>query len=73
MPRMNGFDMLEQFSELFFDVVFVTAYHQFAIKAFRYSALNYLLKPIDPDDLVETIRRIEKNGDPRQSGDHLFQ
>lgn len=61
MPNMNGFDMLEKFDELFFDVVFITAYHQFAIKAFRYSALNYLLKPVDPDDLVETIRRIEKN------------
>lgn len=60
MPNMNGFDMLEKFDELFFDVVFITAYHQFAIKAFRYSALNYLLKPVDPDDLVETIQRIEK-------------
>jgi two-component system, LytTR family, response regulator len=59
MPHMNGFDMLEQFDELFFDVVFTTAYDQFAIKAFRYSALNYLLKPVDPDDLKETIRRVE--------------
>lgn len=60
MPNMNGFDMLEKFDELSFDVVFITAYHQFAIKAFRYSALNYLLKPVDPDDLIGTITRIEK-------------
>ena len=60
MPNMNGFDMLEKFDDLFFDVVFITAYHQFAIKAFRYSALNYLLKPVDPDDLVKTIERVEK-------------
>jgi two-component system LytT family response regulator len=60
MPHMNGFDMLEQFDKLFFDVVFCTAYDQFAIKAFKYSALNYLLKPIDPEDLKETIRRIEE-------------
>lgn len=60
MPNMNGFDMLEKFDDLFFDVVFITAYHQFAIKAFRYSALNYLLKPVDPDDLVMTIERVEK-------------
>ena len=60
MPKMNGFDMLEQFEELFFDVVFCTAYDQFALKAFRYSALNYLLKPVDPDDLVATVHRIEK-------------
>ena len=60
MPKMNGFDMLEQFETLFFDVVFCTAYDQFAIKAFKYSALNYLLKPIDPEDLVATVERIEK-------------
>jgi two-component system LytT family response regulator len=60
MPHMNGFDMLEQFDRLSFDVVFCTAYDQFAIKAFRYSALNYLLKPVDPDDLKDTIRRLEE-------------
>jgi two-component system LytT family response regulator len=60
MPRMNGFDMLEQFEELNFDVVFCTAYDQFALKAFKYSALNYLLKPVDPDELISTIQRIEK-------------
>jgi len=60
MPKMNGFDMLEQFDKLFFDVVFCTAYDQFAIRAFRYSALNYLLKPVDPDDLKATIQRIEE-------------
>ena len=60
MPHQNGFDMLEQFDKLSFDVVFCTAYDQFAIKAFKYSALNYLLKPVDPDDLKETIRRIEE-------------
>ena len=60
MPRMNGFDLLEQFDPLFFDVVFCTAYDQFAIKAFKYAALNYLLKPIDPKDLADTIQRVEK-------------
>src|SRR5262245_9440749 len=65
MPHMNGFDMLEKFDKLFFDVVFTTAYDQFAIKAFRYSALNYLLKPVDPDELKDTIRRImEKKSSP---------
>ncbi|MBL7913496.1 MAG: response regulator transcription factor [Bacteroidia bacterium] len=60
MPRMNGFDMLEKFEHLFFDVVFTTAYNKFAIKAFRYSALNYLLKPVDPDDLQSTIKKLEE-------------
>lgn len=75
MPHMNGFDMLEQFDRLFFDVVFCTAYDQFAIKAFKYSALNYLLKPVDPDDLKETIRRLEeKKSIPlREQVELLFQ
>ncbi|HKR04341.1 MAG TPA: LytTR family DNA-binding domain-containing protein [Bacteroidia bacterium] len=60
MPKMNGFDMLEKFEKIFFHVVFTTAYNQFAIKAFRYSALNYLLKPIDPDDLKSTVSRIKE-------------
>lgn len=65
MPRMNGFDMLERFNKLFFDVVFTTAYNKFAVKAFRYSALNYLLKPVDPEDLKLTIKRVEeKKGTP---------
>jgi len=60
MPRMNGFDMLEKFDKVNFHVVFTTAYNQFAIKAFKYSALNYLLKPIDPDDLKATVARIKE-------------
>jgi len=60
MPRMNGFELLEKFDRLFFDVVFTTAYDKFAVKAFRYSALNYLLKPIDPEDLRQTIVRLEE-------------
>ena len=75
MPHMNGFDMLEQFDKLFFDVVFCTAYDQFAIKAFKYSALNYLLKPVDPEDLKETIRRIEekKSSPSKEQIELLFQ
>lgn len=75
MPHMNGFNMLEQFDKLTFDVVFCTAYDQFAIKAFKYSALNYLLKPVDPEDLKETIRRIEerKQAPIREQIDLLMQ
>src|SRR5690242_13005735 len=58
MPKMNGFEMLEKLEKISFHVVFTTAYNQFAIKAFRYSALNYLLKPIDPEDLKSTVARI---------------
>ncbi len=60
MPRMNGFDMLERVKNISFEVVFCTAYDQFAIKAFKYAALHYLLKPVDPEDLKTTIRRVEE-------------
>ncbi len=75
MPNMNGFDMLEKFERLFFDVVFCTAYDQFAIKAFKYSALDYLLKPVDPEDLKATVKRIEekKSFPSREQFDLLFQ
>ena len=57
MPGMNGFELLSSVNNLNFDVVFVTAYDQYAIKAFTYSAISYLLKPVDHDDLDETITR----------------
>ena len=57
MPEMNGFELLGKLETLPFEVVFVTAYDQYAIKAFTYSAISYLLKPVDEDDLRETIDR----------------
>lgn len=60
MPNMNGFDMLEKFDNIFFDVIFCTAYDQFAIRAFKYSALDYLLKPVDPDDLKAALKKISR-------------
>ena len=52
MPVMNGFELLEQFKQIHFSVVFTTSYDQYAIKAIRFSALDYLLKPIDPKELI---------------------
>lgn len=57
MPLMNGFEMLEQFKEIPFSVIFTTSYDQYAIKAIRFSALDYLLKPIDPKELVIAVRK----------------
>jgi two-component system, LytTR family, response regulator len=59
MPRKNGFEMLEQFSEIPFAVVFTTGYDQYAIKAFRYSALDYLLKPVEPKELIASIHKVQ--------------
>ena len=57
MPGMNGFDFLNQASNSDFDVIFTTAYDQYAIKAIRFSALDYLLKPIDVVELQNAINR----------------
>ncbi|HMQ00021.1 MAG TPA: response regulator, partial [Cyclobacteriaceae bacterium] len=59
MPGMNGFELLENLDEVP-EVIFVTAYDEFAIKAFEINALDYLLKPVNPDRLAEAIKRLEK-------------
>ena len=60
MPRKNGFEVLIAFPEPSFEVIFTTAYDQFAVKAFKFAALDYLLKPIDADDLQAAVERFEK-------------
>ncbi len=64
MPDGDGFDVLEKVSHTNFEVVFVTAHDQHAIRAFRFSALNYLLKPIDPVEIVETVKRFKRRSNP---------
>ncbi|GLU54406.1 LytR/AlgR family response regulator transcription factor [Dyadobacter frigoris] len=59
MPQMNGFQLLEKIGHINFSLVFVTAYDQFAVKAFRFSALDYLLKPIDGKDLKVAVEKAE--------------
>ncbi len=61
MPSMNGFEFLQQFKDIPFSVIFTTAYDQYAIKAIRFSALDYLLKPIDPTELVAAVRKVESH------------
>lgn len=57
MPDGSGFDLLEILPTADFKVIFTTASDAFALKAFKFSAIDYLLKPIDPDDLKEAIQR----------------
>ncbi|MEP6712258.1 MAG: LytTR family DNA-binding domain-containing protein [Ferruginibacter sp.] len=59
MPIINGFQLLEKIGNINFSLVFVTAYDQFAVKAFRFSALDYLLKPIDGKDLKAAVEKAE--------------
>ncbi|RYY68202.1 MAG: response regulator transcription factor [Chitinophagaceae bacterium] len=57
MPKMNGFDMLQKISPINFEVVFTTAFDQYAINAIKISALDYLLKPIDSEELALAIEK----------------
>jgi two-component system LytT family response regulator len=57
MPYMNGFEMLEKLSEINFKLIFTTSYDQYAIKAIRFSALDYLLKPVDKDELQKAVQK----------------
>ena len=57
MPNGNGFDLLQLFKKPAFKVIFVTAYSEYAIRAFRFSAVDYLLKPVKVDELVEAVNK----------------
>jgi len=58
MPQMNGFEILEHLPEISFAVVFTTGYDQYAIKALHFSALDYLLKPVEPKELINAVKKV---------------
>ena len=57
LPDMNGFEMLARLKEISFQTIFITSYAHYAIKAIRFNALDYLVKPIDLSDLKNAIKR----------------
>jgi two-component system LytT family response regulator len=57
----TGFDLLNQLDEIDFKLIFITAFNEYAIKAFKFNALDYILKPIDPDDLKNAINKAKDN------------
>jgi len=59
MPRMNGFTMLQQLQQHNFEIIFITAYDHYAIKAIKFSALDYLVKPVEIDDLKAAVEKAE--------------
>jgi two-component system, LytTR family, response regulator len=59
MPLLNGFDLLSKFEHLDFDVIFTTAYDTYAVRAIKYSALDYLLKPISKEDLLAAVEKLK--------------
>jgi two-component system LytT family response regulator len=60
LPGKSSFDLLSELGKINFEIIFVTAHHEFALKAFRYSAVDYLVKPVDEDILVDSVKRAVK-------------
>ena len=59
MPKMNGFEMLEQLALVNFHLIFTTSYDQYALKAIHFSAIDYLLKPIDREELKKAVQKVK--------------
>lgn len=73
MPEKNGFEFLNEVKNINFEIIFTTAFNEFAIRAIRFSALDYLLKPVNAEELRSAIDRfIEKQGQKKQT-DSLLQ
>ncbi|MBK8558205.1 MAG: response regulator transcription factor [Lewinellaceae bacterium] len=64
MPMLNGFELLRQCAPLDFKVIFTTAYDQYAVKAFKFNALEYLQKPVDKDELITAVTKAKRNTNP---------
>ena len=73
MPVINGFELLEKILHLNFSVIFITAYNQYALKAFRFNALDYLVKPIEASDLIEAVTKAERKIKPTSAQLSLVQ
>jgi len=71
MPWMNGFEMLELLGDFNSSIIFTTAHDEFAAKAFRISAVDYLLKPVDANDLMSAVQKVERKLDEGNSLDHI--
>jgi two-component system, LytTR family, response regulator len=59
MPNGSGFDLLTQLGNIDFRVIFITAYAEYALRAFKFSAIDYILKPINPDELIASLNKVQ--------------
>ena len=72
MPNGNAFDLLEKFKTINFNIIFTTAYDHYAIKAIKFSAVDYILKPIDPEELINAVKRFEDQAGQKTTLDKQF-
>lgn len=78
MPPYTGFDLLRRFETIKFEIIFITAFNQYAIDAIRFSALDYLMKPVNTDELQTAVKKahsriLSKNPIENESYQHLLQ
>lgn len=71
MPLCDGFEMLSKFDSINFEIVFTTAYNEYALKAFKFSPFDFLLKPINLDELDTTLRRLCEKIRSNSKNDHV--
>lgn len=71
MPGKNGFELLKEVKELNFEIIFVTAHNQFMIEAFHFSAIDYLLKPVEDNLLVDAVNRARKRIKEKSGNQHI--
>jgi two-component system, LytTR family, response regulator len=71
MPNSSGFDLLNQLERIDFEIIFVTAHDNYAIRAFKYSAVDYLLKPIKVAELIEAVNRAKERIENNHKPDNL--
>lgn len=70
MPRMTGFDLLSRLPEVSFQVIFVTAYSEYALQALKRSAVDYVLKPVDDDELREAVNKALSRIEQQRQGEN---
>lgn len=71
MPNYAGFEIIRFFETIDFEIIFVTAYDQYALRAFEISAVDYLLKPIDIDRLKASVAKVQKRIDLKQTAERM--
>lgn len=71
MKDGSGFDLIKKLVNINSKIIFVTAFNEFAVKAFKFSAIDYLLKPVDPDDLFFALKKAEENISTERNNKYL--
>jgi two-component system, LytTR family, response regulator len=71
MPGGSGFDLLKKFESIPFNIIFITAFQEHAVKAFKFSAVDYILKPVNPDELIDAVKKTETAIDKNSLGIRL--